>query len=303
MSKKELLLNINKVHKIASASKMSRMLNHPIKYISAIFFREILYKRSLKEKEVTSETFFNEKMHLLLPSSTDIYLTKGKSHSSEIRLAKYLINNLESGDTFVDVGAHYGYFTLLASKLVGELGKVFSFEASPTTYRILGKNCSSFKNIFPNNVAVSDSNNDVIFHEFPNLFSEYNSLDVDQFKEEKWFQNYKPLKVEAKGLRLGDFMTEQKIAPKIIKIDVEGAEFKVLSGTKEFLKDNSTYIVLEYLSDARGNSEHIKASELLTSLGYKSFSIDGNGDIELVESLPAYFSQNKIDSDNIVFKK
>ncbi|MBL0295213.1 MAG: hypothetical protein IPQ04_13440 [Saprospiraceae bacterium] len=125
MNKDNLIKNLDKVEKIAAASKIARLVAHPINYINAILYRELFYKRNKKEKEVESETFFGTKMSLLLPSGTDIYLTGGKSHGSETRLARFLINNLEIGDTFIDVGAHYGYFSLLGSKLVGQKGKVF----------------------------------------------------------------------------------------------------------------------------------------------------------------------------------
>lgn len=77
-------------------------------------------------------------MNIALPASTDIYLTGGKSHDSEIRLAKFLIKNLNQGDNFVDIGAHYGYFTLLGAHLVGKGGRVF-FEPGKSTYSLLEK--------------------------------------------------------------------------------------------------------------------------------------------------------------------
>ena len=99
-----LLEQIKQVEKIASASKIQRMLVHPFKYLFAILHRKLVYpfKGSMSIK---TTTFFEEEMHLLLPASTDIYLTGGKSHESEIRLAKFMIHNLVKGDCFVDVGA------------------------------------------------------------------------------------------------------------------------------------------------------------------------------------------------------
>lgn len=139
MTQQELLSGIEKVQKIASASKLERMLANPVKYFRAIFFREIIYRRTRKSQEVQATTFFGFPMRILLPSATDICLTGGKSHPSEIRLAKYLIQNLRHNDSFLDIGAHYGYFSLLAAQLVGSNGRVTAFEASPSTFQVLKK--------------------------------------------------------------------------------------------------------------------------------------------------------------------
>ncbi|MFI6803884.1 hypothetical protein ACIBO6_02520 [Streptomyces luteogriseus] len=44
---------------------------------------------------------------------------------------------LAPGDTVVDAGAHTGYFTVLASRLVGPAGRVVAIESSPVFHRAL----------------------------------------------------------------------------------------------------------------------------------------------------------------------
>jgi len=303
MLKEELLSEIQKVEKIAAASKFRRMMIKPSSYIYAILFRELVYRLNRKEKEVVCETFFNAAMNILLPSSTDIYITGGKSHSSEIRLAKFLINHLKQHDVFIDVGAHYGYFSLLASKLVGLRGKVVAFEASPKTFSILEKNKSNTKNIEAHNLAVSDTDAELTFYEFPNLYAEYNSLDISQFENEEWFKQYEPEEINVKPVILDEFFVSKNLNPTIIKIDVEGAEFKVLNGSKLCLLNNSPIIIMEYLSDERGNKAHVQAENLLKSLGYKTYSIDNSGRLESIENAIIYLKYVDLESDNIVFMK
>lgn len=303
MHKEELFTSLDQVEKIASVSKIRRMFSNPSKYLRAILYRELVYKRTKKEKEVQAKTFFGSKMHLLLPSSTDIYLTGGKSHDSEIRLAKFLINNLQQTNTFFDVGAHYGYFSLLASSLVGQNGQVISFEASPKTFRILKKNNASCKNCKSHNVAVSDSTSNLVFYEFPNLYSEYNTLDVEQFKNESWFSASRPTETKVESITLDQFIKQEQIKPNIIKIDVEGAEFQVINGFKDYLEVNSPFLVMEYLSDLRGNEAHIDAEALLRSMGYDAFIIDRYGELKKIQEISSYLSLNEMESDNIVFKK
>jgi FkbM family methyltransferase len=301
--KEKLISGIKDVERIAAATRLRRMLRHPLRYLEAICHRELIYKKTKKERVAICKTFFNTRMHLLLPSGTDIYLTGGKSHPSEIRLAKFLINQLNPGDIFLDVGAHYGYFTLLASSLVTESGKVFCFEASPSTYHTLKKNTNFSKNINIYNYAVSDEKSDLLFYEFPNLYSEYNSLDVQQFRNKVWYSEYKPQEVHVQGIVLDEFLYTENVHPCIIKIDVEGAEYKVVNGLKEYLISFSPIVVIEYLCTERCNDAHLKAEKLLNSLQYQSFRIDYNGDLQKVDLISSYLTQEGLESDNIVFVK
>jgi hypothetical protein len=131
---------LNHVERVATYSKFQRFLNHPIKYALAIGFRTIIYPIVKKEWKLKASLFFGKEMLIALPAATDIFLTGGKSHDSEIRLARFLINNLKAHDVFFDIGAHYGYFSLLAAELIDNEGAVYSFEPSSKTYTILSAN-------------------------------------------------------------------------------------------------------------------------------------------------------------------
>jgi len=194
MDKALLLKNLQKVERLAVSSKWYRLFHNPYKYFNAVFFHKYIYKRNKKVKKVKTITFFDIEIDVLLPASTDIYLTGGKSHNSEIRLAKFLIKNLKKRATFIDVGAHYGYFSLLAAQIVGKQGKVGAFEAAPSSYEVLALNTSAHQSITIKHNAISDSNGNLTFYEFPNLYSEYNSFDIKQYENEKWFSKFKPKK-------------------------------------------------------------------------------------------------------------
>src|SRR5262245_25225023 len=58
----------------------------------------------------------------------------------EPAITQYVRTRLRAGDTFIDVGANIGYFTLLASRLVGPTGHVYAIEASPSIYQRLTRN-------------------------------------------------------------------------------------------------------------------------------------------------------------------
>ena len=62
-------------------------------------------------------------------------LEAGRLHEPEV--SRFLASVLQPGDTVVDVGAHVGYYSLLAGRVVGPTGRVFAFEPEPSNYRRL----------------------------------------------------------------------------------------------------------------------------------------------------------------------
>lgn len=306
MIKENLINNLFTLEKLANGSKVKRLLSNPFKYIYAILLKNGIYPITHKEVMVTCRMFTGKTITILLPASTDIYLTGGKTHPSEIRLARFLINNLYPGDTFWDIGAHYGYFSLLAHELVGKEGRIISVEAAPATFNILQKNSGKKEHIKVLNNAVSDQTGKITFYELPNLYSEYNSVDVSQFEQEEWFSKIKAKKVVMDAISLDDLATQNsKHSPNIIKIDVEGAESAVIKGAVNLLNDpaKNTTLVMEYLEPKRNNESHKKAVQQLKQWGYKTYIIEADGSLSICEDIEQHLSGKQLESDNIVFKK
>lgn len=301
-----LLNKLETVGKLAKASRINRLWAHPVKYILAILHRKIVYAALARTWKVDAPTFFGKKMKVLLPGGTDIYLTGGKTHLSEIQLARFLIQNLKEGDQFLDIGAHYGFFSLLAAELVGRKGKVWSIEPSERSFCILSENTQAFEQIHCFRKAVSDQSGVIEFHEFPELYSEYNSIHQQQFKDEKWFSHFRPLKVKVESITLDEFLTREKADPGMVKIDVEGAEYEVLLGSQTFLRSNAPTIIMEYLSPEKDNRPHKRAVQLATSLGFRLFFLDQRGEKNEVPSsnlLDQKLSEAGLDSTNIILSK
>ncbi len=295
-----MMFQLAKMEKMASAAKIIRCVNSPFKYFYSVIYLRFI-RRSKEGVIKRCKTFFGKEMYILLPSSTDIFLTGGKSHSSEIRLARYMVQNMIKGDTFVDVGAHYGYFTLLGSNLCGTEGKVLSFEPSPRSNKILKLNIEGIENIEFYPVALSNTNSKITFFEFSNIFSEHNSVNIDQYQNESWYKNNapQPITISCKTL---DEMLSTKGKVHFIKIDVEGHEGDVIDGMKNYLISHKPTIIMEFLSEKRSNQSHLRASEfLINNFGYRSMGIDTNGALFPIDDINQFFKVNDIDSDNIVF--
>jgi FkbM family methyltransferase len=303
MQKDQLLTALNRVEALAKTSRWGRLGAAPLQYIFAILYRETYYRWTRREVRIRRKTFYGSIMHLAVPSGMDIYLTGGKTHDSEIRLARFLIKNISEGSRFLDIGAHYGYFSLLVAKITGEQGRIVSIEASPANFKNLNQNINGQSNIGAFNLLASKANAEARFYEFPNLYSEYNSIDIDQFREQEWFHRNLPKEIMLPARRMDDFLNEINFQPQFIKIDVEGAESLVINGLSEYLTQYSPVIMMEVLSVTRGNESHLQAINTLYTLGYQTFSIGTDGERKPVRNVSEYLTVNQLDSDNIVIMR
>ena len=300
--KQRLLAALERIEQQAEGGKWRRLRAAPCRYLYAIGFRELVYRLSPKERLTRADTFFGQSMLVALPAGTDIYLLGAKSHSSEIRLARFMIHQLEAGDTFVDVGAHFGYFSMLAAELVGPQGSVQAIEAARSNHAIALRNLHGWPQCQLFHRAANATGKAVRFHEFDALHSEYNSMHAEQFEGESWYQQQAHRQYSVTGLRLADLLQQLPHPPKLIKIDVEGAEEEVVAGAQPFLHNHRSTVVMEYLSEARGNDSHRAAYAQLLRMGYRCYAIATDGGLLPVDEPERHLRAQQMDSDNFVFR-
>jgi len=124
------------------------------------------------------------------------------------------------GDVVIDVGAHYGFYTLYASRLVGDGGMILSFEPHPENYSRLLKNLrmSNVKNVKTFRTALGE------FEGYAKLYvGSHSGGHSISFIGKKYIQvelTRLDTIIERLGLKRVD----------LIKIDAEGAELNVLKG-------------------------------------------------------------------------
>lgn len=151
----------------------------------------------------------------------------------EPNLTHWIAQRLAPGDGFIDVGANVGYYTLLASKLVGSSGTVVSIEALPAMFAALENNLkiNNARNVRAVNRAAWDCNDMLTIYTRPD------DLPAQTTVMPAWAERYHfegNLKVPAAAL--STILTPEEFrAARIIKIDVEGAEWHVLSGLKQLM--------------------------------------------------------------------
>lgn len=187
------------------------------------------------------------------------------------------INKLcKSGMTVVDIGANIGYYTLLLAKLVGPMGKVIAFEPAQWAFSKLKRNLelNDFDNITLEKKALSNENRqDQVRHFYCSWPLHTNSEDqihpIHHGRAMKDIVDFATLDhyVKQKGIKKID----------LIKLDVDGHEFKVIQGAVKTLRSFKPLIVMElssYTLEEVGDNIADLVS-LLSGLGFSFYSERG----------------------------
>ncbi|MFJ1913087.1 FkbM family methyltransferase [Streptomyces sp. NPDC088147] len=186
----------------------------------------------------------------------------------EPHMTRWLQSRLGPGDTFVDIGANIGYYSVLASGLVGDEGQVVAIEASPDFYRKLLQQVQLNErgNVRAVNGAVSDSRKTLTFVLASSANMGANSIVPYDGPAESSFE------IEARSLP--ELLESDEIArARVIKIDVEGAEGPVVRGMVPMLdKLRPDAEVTVEVSPDRMAQLGDSAEELLTAMRDHGFN-------------------------------
>jgi FkbM family methyltransferase len=156
------------------------------------------------------------------------------SYSFEPHMRKHF--TICRGGVFLDVGAHVGKYSVAASKIVGSEGLVVAMEPSPENFRVLKQNIklNDLKNVVPYNLAAWNEDCTLTF------FAGDSSA---AFSVEKCYDRI-PMIVQAIPL---DAIVSKLNCNRVdlVKIDVEGAEYEVLLGLEDILRNFSPKVIVE----------------------------------------------------------
>lgn len=195
----------------------------------------------------------------------------------------YLEKLLSPGKVFVDAGANFGIYTVMASKAVGEMGRVISFEPSSRAFPVLRRNIAinGFKNVLAFPVALADKAGKALLYHHSAVGSDALAKD-STFGPNAYAQN-----IETESL---DNVVRQTSVKKVdvIKMDVQGAEELVLRGAMDILISMRPVIMFEY--HAQGalslGLEPNGTWDLLDGLGYYFQCVEQRGTATLLLSPP-----------------
>lgn len=215
-----------------------------------------------------------------LQDGTKIISLLGEKISDEIRYngvyepetVKVVSHFLKPGMTFVDVGAHIGQYTILASKAVGPGGRVLSIEADPENFSILQRNIllSSLCNVTAMNIAISDTtgSTELYLGDASNVGT--NSLAIP------FNSSGRSITVQTKTL--DDVLKVQGITQvNLVKADIEGAEALLLKGGGSILESLNSPVWIMEMNGSQLDKQGSSIAEvvgILEKSGYSLYNIE-----------------------------
>ncbi|HEV2382713.1 MAG TPA: FkbM family methyltransferase [Terriglobia bacterium] len=163
----------------------------------------------------------------------------------EPALQEVLVKHVRPGMVFYDLGANAGFFSLLAARMIGTKGKVFSFEADPEVAQRLSGNVdkNGLENVRVIQKATWSSTGSVRF----------SRSDECRSPDRAWGKIVSlPAStgetIVVPSTSLDDFaLTEPP--PDFIKCDVEGAESEVFKGARRILAERRPLVACEIHSE------------------------------------------------------
>ena len=205
-----------------------------------------------------------------LPVSNDIY----EPFESELFLV-----NVRKNSVVFDIGANIGYYSLLAalkmnserrglSRLVGNKGRVYSFEPNIKNFLFLQKNIeiNGFKNVDCYNYAVGDQNGETQLY-----LSSENQGDHQLYSSENRGTEL------CRVLSVDSFIEEHGVVPDVIKIDTQGYDLHVLKGMEGLLESGKSLVLFTEFWD------HGNRKGGISSLDYYEFLKNYFGDVYFID--------------------
>lgn len=177
-------------------------------------------------------------VEMVLPFGATFSLPPGFARARSYAVGTYekdvtelLQSMIKPGMTVVDVGAFCGYYSLLASDLVGEDGRVYAFEPHPVNFAYLLQNLqeNGCANVITVNKALSDK-------------TAVTKLVSDPEADHYWLQLHNGREragIHVSTMTMDDFFRQEpSTRVDVMKMDIEGSEPAALSGMMEVSRAN-----------------------------------------------------------------
>ncbi len=182
---------------------------------------------------------------------------------------------LQPGMTFLDLGANIGYFSLLAASLVGQGGRVLAFE--PNAYNVsllsLSARANGFEQleIFP--FAVAERATTFIFDNVGGSNGMISEIPAGAAADDLFNRTL------VRSVRLDELLGDLDQLD-VVKIDIEGAEYRALQGARQLLERHHPIILSEFSPPGLQNVSGVPGEaylQLLLGLGYELAVLNEDG--------------------------
>jgi FkbM family methyltransferase len=169
----------------------------------------------------------------------------------EMNVTEFIARNVTEGMTVLDVGANYGYYSMLMSTLVGQTGSVTAIDANPILCEFILK--SSKVNGFENKLKIinqgisdkTDSNIDFAYSDDTPMNGLISSQ-ITETAQKKFYPNLIKVNVDSIDETFKEYKTID-----FMKVDIEGFEDKFWYGSKEIRSKNPQLQILMEFNRSR----------------------------------------------------
>lgn len=188
------------------------------------------------------------------------------SGTNELAVQEALRQVLKPGATFLDIGANVGFFTVIAARLVGPAGRVTAFEPVAANARLVRRNVriNRLGNVVVREAAVAASTGEA-------------ELVLARYAGGAALAAVGAPPDATRRIRVPTTTIDAEVArgscppPDAAKIDVEGAEYEVLLGMEQTLRDHRPVLLLEFdgPDEQEVQAKIARCTELLEATSYR----------------------------------
>lgn len=174
--------------------------------------------------------------------SAAITFVRSNLNYYETAMSRKFIQCLQKDNIFIDVGAGYGYYSMLAAKILKSPGNIHAFEPTnwvATIFQINNRRCC---------------NGQIVFNKL-----------------------YVGNKIDNNSITLDRYCFEKNLSPQVIKVDIEGAEYMAIDGMERILEEDSPALLIELHERILRERYHLDAHDIIDKIKSKGYRILYNG--------------------------
>ena len=267
-------LQLDRAAALYNSGPMSKFLRAPHKLLRSKILEQIC-RRSGRVMRRRATTFWGDRMTVVVPEPVSLSILGYGFYQENV--TRVVLQHLRPGQVFLDVGAQFGFYSLLASSVVGAEGRVHAFEPTRSTFEILQQNLRGKQNVRANNLAVWSEAKTITFNDYGLHEAGMNSAyepKVPGIEKGSWPRET----YEVETVSVDEYLSKVGAMPHFVKVSAQCAEYEILLGMEKVLSEGRPMLALE-IGDV-GFEEVAETRQLVDYLGergYQPLEFDGRG--------------------------